>query len=396
MRLAMKKLIIYLGIAGVFTCHLAAQLMPPQTSTPQKDGTTLREPVPEESDETSKKIIAQHLKATGGESKLRNLTGIYLEGHMREGNRNYQVIAWESPRAKIRIEEFSKHLGREQRIIYGFDGTQSWVYDLTTQRPIPKARDHNNVRRILRRNTFYGPFIDAEAQGLKFKYQGRVVSRGKHHHLIKMYHPNGLSEYFYFDTEQFMITRHGWQEIIQDNSVAKDLYFTQYTAVDGIQLPQRIEFALENKTYGAFTIHKYEVNPNIDPRMYTMPDIKQRSLAFGTFVFELSRPDVPQQQEHSPHTQDPMIPAAAIGQQATYFTGNDPIRYVIQPDKAIVFELYKEGQLLPSGPQVIEPHDMIDQLIPHVLQGEYLFKFIAQEVGTTHVTLKIEKGVLEE
>jgi len=275
----MQRLIFFI----VPLCVLCSQLLGQSGDDLEQATVTelkkrLREPVPDRTDAASKKIIAHYLKAKGVENQLSSLNAVYLEGQMREGMNESTVMAWEAPKNKLRVEEVRKKLGRQEKIIYGFDGTKAWVYDLTPKKPIVVEKSENEVRKPFRRSTIYGPFIDSEAEGWVFEYKGKVVSRGRHNHLIKMYNQDGFTEYFYFDAKTFMLSRHGWDEILQGSIVSKDEYFLKYRRFAGIWVPEVVEFAIEDQVYGKFTLEKCEFNPELDADIFTMPQVEERWL----------------------------------------------------------------------------------------------------------------------
>ena len=231
----------------------------------------LREPIPAATDDASKKIIAKHLAFRGGEGRLRNLRGVHLSGKFKEGRDEYKVLCWESPADKIRLEQIYRNLGREERVIYGFDGEQGWVHDQRKKDPSPVNKKPEDIPRILRQTTFHSPFIDPEAQGLIFQYEGKVNSRGRSNHLLKMYQPNGLAEHFYFDANTFLITRHSRKEVVKGFVVEKDELFSKYTKVSNIWLPEKVEFAAAKQVYGQFIIDRHVLNPTTAADLYSMP-----------------------------------------------------------------------------------------------------------------------------
>lgn len=235
---------------------------------------SLREPVPATTDAASKKIIANHLQVRGGEDRLRSIHTIQVTGKVREGKHDYKVSYWSAPTDKIRLETFYKKMGREYRKISGYNGIYGWEYDLAQKNPRPVKRSKDKIERVLRQDTFYGPFIDAEAQDLVFAYQGKVTSRGHEAFLVKMFHPNGLPEYFYFDTKNFMIMRHGWEEVLKGHIVRKDEFFSKYQKANDIWVPKIVEFAIEGKVYGKFTVNTYELNPTVRKDIYSAHSIE--------------------------------------------------------------------------------------------------------------------------
>lgn len=265
-----KRLVFF--FITLVTSTLVGQVKPPSAEELEK---RLREPVPKKTDKASQQVIANYLKVKGGESKIRNIRNIMFEGHMMEGKKEYKIVFWESEPTNIRVEHIEKLLGRERRIIYGFDGEEAWTYDLTKKHPFPKKIKESDVPRVIKQQSLSGPFIDWEKKGYVFRYEGKAKSKGRLAHLVKMFHPNGLTEYFYFDTKNFMITRHGWEEVVQGSIVDKDEFYTKYQKIDGIWMPEVIEFAIAEQTYGKFTIETIETNQTLESDFFKLPKVKE-------------------------------------------------------------------------------------------------------------------------
>ena len=232
----------------------------------------LREPIPAVSDAAAEKVITNYLKVKGGEQRLAAIRTIEVTGKLREGLQDYKVIFWESPNHSIRLEKSHLKLGRVLRSVYAYNGRQAWSQEHRNQQVSAVQKiGPADIPRLFKSTAFHGSFIHPEQMGLIFKYEGKIQSRGRESYLVKLFRPDGTTELLYFDTTNFMLTRHSWKEIVQGTILKKDTFFSQYQRVDGIWVPEVIEFAMGDQLYGKFTVETYTINPEVELGFYAMP-----------------------------------------------------------------------------------------------------------------------------
>lgn len=235
----------------------------------------LRDPLPAKSDAASLKIIANYLKVKGGINRILSIQNRVSQAHISEGKSEYNYTLWEAPPCQFHQKKVVSKLGREYVTLTGFDGEVSWIYDLTQKHPFPKETSKADVKKFKRSYDFHGPFIDSESKGILFEYEGKVKSRKRDNYLVKLYYPNGLHEYYYFDAKNFMISRRGWKENIGGSIVNKDEFITSYTKINGVWIADTIELAIENQVFGKITIQKIEVNQPVEANLFSIPKVKE-------------------------------------------------------------------------------------------------------------------------
>lgn len=239
----------------------------------------LREAIPDSgTDAASKKIIETHLRALGGVGRVMTIQNTISKGVLKEAKEDYDVTYYRAAPNKIRTETSQSIMGRPQVQLEGYNGEIAWEFDKRAERAFPKEIDAKVAAELIQEADFYGPLVNWEEKGYIFTYEGEVKSRGRKHYLLKMFYPNGRTVYFYFDAKTLMVTRVGREKNIRNTIVDTDTYYTKYDRVEGVWMPVKFEFALEDQIFGSLVFDSIEANQPIDPELFSMPKIKEHWL----------------------------------------------------------------------------------------------------------------------
>ncbi|WOO39271.1 hypothetical protein [Rubellicoccus peritrichatus] len=239
----------------------------------------LREAIPDDgTDAASKKILETHLRSLGGLGRIMTIRNTVSKGILKEAKEDYDMVYYRAAPDKIRVETSQTFMGRPQTLIEGYNGEIAWEYDKRSENAFPKEVSAKQAADLIQEADFYGPLVNWEEKGYVFKYEGEVKSRGRKHYLLKMFYPNGRTVYFYFDAKTLLVTRVGREKNVRNTLVDTDVYYTKYDRVDGIWMPVKYEFALEDQIFGSLTLDSIEANQPMDLEIFNVPKIKERWL----------------------------------------------------------------------------------------------------------------------
>jgi len=246
-----------------------------QSEEEEEGKASLRETVPPESDPIAEQLIETTLKAMGGRDRFLQLQNVKATMDVRMGKDDYEQVIYYGEPDKVRIETITRRQGQEFKVIEGYDGENAWIYDLTREHPFPKKLGGKRKQELAAMADFHGDLVDWKQQGFTPEYLGSANSRRFKNWVVKLYDPDGIPAYYYFDAKNYLLTRRGNKEIRNDVVVDHDVYFTKYEKFRGVFLPVVSELVLEDQTYGTITVTRYEFDQSYPPGFFEIPQVKE-------------------------------------------------------------------------------------------------------------------------
>lgn len=239
---------------------------------------------PEQSDAASLRLIGNYLAVTGGQLAHRAQRNVVAEGLIKESTllRNFKLIETNDGKRHLTYEW--THLGREHRVIYVHDGLQTWTQVLAPKKQDAKVYGGSDGAHFASQRWLLQPFTLPSLADYTFKYQGGAKVSGRPAYVVKAYGKGELKSWFYFDKEEFLLTRWGGEGQIAGVKEDMDYRATQFKPVGGVLLPSQIDLLAENSAFGQIRFKRIEVNQNVDSVSFFMPQsmtptLRQRPIA---------------------------------------------------------------------------------------------------------------------
>lgn len=256
-------------------CALAtpafAQDEPPVSEEPSD---SLREPLPAETDATAAKLFATSVQAAGGEALLRNIETMKADLTLSRGPYDTDMKLYVKRPNKVRTEVSERHMGREYMIYTGYNGETGWVQDFSDKKGIPKKLGGKEAEE-LKGLAFDDILLDWEVMGCKLAYLGPVNSRKEKNFLVKLYYPDGQTEYFYFHPKTYLLTRRGKKEQVSDIIVDVDVYLTKYKQINGVWFPVESEVSFGGEPVMQMKFDDVQLNVPVSDSIFEMPAIDE-------------------------------------------------------------------------------------------------------------------------
>lgn len=229
---------------------------------------------PEKTDQTSEKIIANFLEVSGGKSAYANIktltaTGTIVEAHL---SKTFELI--ETYRGERHITYSWKHLGRNYKTVYAFDGVHIWKKELLPKEKHPERIEGLAANHFARQNWILQPFVTPLRASLTFNYQGKSKVSGRKAYLISSFGKKNNRSWYYFDEETFLLTRWGGKSTLAGIEEYIDYRATEFAKVDGVLLPKKIDILAENAPFGSITFDEITMNLEVDPAIFYLPQNK--------------------------------------------------------------------------------------------------------------------------
>ncbi|GHC10225.1 hypothetical protein [Cerasicoccus arenae] len=267
------------ALYSIFAVLILATTLPAQNESSGEEETqtevSLREPVPAQTDPIAAKLVETYLKASGGKDRQKAIHSAIIHETIREGKKDYRTISYRERPDKLRLELITESLGREYKVISGYDGTDAWTYDLTQKHPFPKEMGGKEKKNFIQLAAFDDILMRWEEEGCVLEYMGAVNNRKQKNYLVKLFHPDGLTEFFYFHPKNYLITRQGRREERNGVIVDIDSFYVKYDNIEGIWLPMKTELVLEDQIYGYSEVTSLQLNPHVSDDLFAMPKVKE-------------------------------------------------------------------------------------------------------------------------
>ncbi|QYY34922.1 hypothetical protein [Ruficoccus sp. ZRK36] len=234
----------------------------------------LVESIPASTDTASRKIIETHLRALGGPEALVRIQAVRVTSQQREGKTEFEEVLIQARPKRFYQQITTTHLGTDEVLVTGFDGETLWTQETSDKRALPQTISGKELA-AAQEGYFLDPCLNWEANGYTFAYMGEVKSTGRKHYLLKLFLPSGHTRFLYFDAKTLLITRIGRETLIKRTIVDMDDYFTSYEKVQGVWFPTAVEKRMEDEVYGHSAVKLIEVNPQLEPGLFSMPQVQE-------------------------------------------------------------------------------------------------------------------------
>ena len=231
------------------------------------------DPAPAESDPNALKLIAQAIKIRGGEANMRAIRSVQSEGTYFMGNKSFPFVSYHTAPSSYRFEyEVEKRYRQKARMVQGTDGQVSWSVDGTAEIPEGIRLPGAEAKALVRSNTLFGPLLDFEQRNIRFAFEGIAKFRGRSVYMVKIYYPDGVREWMYFDQKNGMPVLHSKEEKFANAVRLIDHVYLNYKKVNGVFFPVKIEKVLRGERIGSLEIESIQANLPVDSYLFELPE----------------------------------------------------------------------------------------------------------------------------
>lgn len=219
--------------------------------------------------QTIDEILAKHYEAQGGLARLQKIQTMRMSGKMTVGPGMEAPITLEKKRpGMMRLDfTFSGMTGTQ-----AYDGTQGWQVMPFMGKKDPEALSPEDAKEVEQQADFDGPLVDWKAKGHAVELLGKESVEGADTWKIKLTRKSGQVEFYYIDTETFLILRETAKRTMRGTEIDGESLFSDYKEVDGVMFP----FSMTSGAVGSpqkqsMSFDKIEVDPAIDASRFRMP-----------------------------------------------------------------------------------------------------------------------------
>jgi len=201
-------------------------------------------------------ILKRNIQALGGEKAMRKLKNREARGkiEMIAFGAEFSVIMRQAAPNKEMMELTIEGLGMIRDV---FTGRKGWTE--TPDGTVTEKEERELANKKIDAD-FYA-YLNFKKNYPTIKLQGMEQIAGKKVIAVKMTPKKGDSDTFYFDAETGLVAGVFSTAEMQGREVKTKVFFRNYKAVDGVQIPHTLE--LEEPASAAFTIRLDSVKHNI-------------------------------------------------------------------------------------------------------------------------------------
>ncbi len=217
--------------------------------------------------QTIDEVVKKHEDARGGKDKLIGLKSVYMEG-ARQMMGNEVTVRVTKEQGKLFRTEFEMGAGNGFTLMTDKEGWMMFSMRSTTPSQLPAEA----VASMQPELDIAGPLVDYVAKGHKAELLGKDSVNGITCFKIKLTTNAGKEILYWLDAGTYLLYQSSQKTAgrRQGGEVETFTIYTDYKAVDGIQIAHTIETksAGGGVGNGTATFDKVELNKPVDPKLY--------------------------------------------------------------------------------------------------------------------------------
>lgn len=220
--------------------------------------------------QTANDVIAKNIEARGGLEKIKAIKTIRITAKVQGFGGRAMAVGQENARPDF-VRTTTTMQG--MTAIHAYDGATGWQLEPFGGKKDPELMGEDSLRDLLLDADFEGPLVDYKEKGSTVEYLGHDVVDGDDALRLKLTLKNGDVIYDYLDPDTFIEIRREIQQFIRGSVRERVESLGSYKPVAGVMFPYSIATGSRNNPEAQTTaVEKIEVNVNIDPADFALPD----------------------------------------------------------------------------------------------------------------------------
>lgn len=219
--------------------------------------------------QTVDEIIAEHIAAQGGMTKLKALQSIRMTGDFERGGMQAGFTQVFKRPMKMRLDISVQGLTMTQ----AYDGEKGWQVVPFTGKKDPELMTGDDLKNAQEQADLDGPLMDYKNKGNTVELIGKEKVASKDSYHLKVTLKNGDARHLYLDAVTFLGQKTAVRTMTRGTKVELESVLGDYKEVDGLKFP----FAIEQHQVGGegpgqkIIFKKIEVNVPVDDSIFKMP-----------------------------------------------------------------------------------------------------------------------------
>lgn len=219
-------------------------------------------------------IIQKNIEARGGAENWAEVKNITMEGIYVSFSEPEPFKIWRQRPDLYRFD--STRINKF--VVHAYDGQKAWWINPLMGPQFEKPQvipSQNNLDKVTLRERFFEPvFWNYANKSHLVELEGREIFDDKDCYKLKVTLADSTIEFWFIDAESFLeigMTGDTYDFGMKNNM---EMFFSNYENVDSLKFPFLIESEYGQR-YRSMEIENIEVNTEIEPSVFVMPDSKE-------------------------------------------------------------------------------------------------------------------------
>ena len=208
------------------------------------------------------KIADQYVKAAGGGKALSKIQTMTLEGSFSNGvDGKSGTYTFDT---KLPNRYYSELVVGDKNVIEAYNGKSAWQQ--TAAGELGTLLGQEGLELEAASSYYNSHFLNLKKNKLALAFVGHAQVAGKDALQVEVTAPTGMKREVFFDPETHLIVK----EAGPLGGVNEEVFYDDYRAVDGVELPYKIELHRGSDVY-AVTITRAAINATVGERVFDFP-----------------------------------------------------------------------------------------------------------------------------
>lgn len=215
-------------------------------------------------------VLNDHFSATGQDNLLKVNTQ-KMTGKMIQGGFEIPFIQMIKRPGKVRVEASVQNL----TLIQTFNGSEGWTINPFAGVTDPQPMSEDEVKSMKYNSDMDGMLWNWKEKDYTVTLEGEEDMEGTPCNVIKLVTATGDTFTFYIDSDTSIILRLNTKMLVMGNETESDTYLSNYTMVEGIAVPGKIDTKMNGQVVMTLVVDKAELNIDLDDALFEKPVAKQ-------------------------------------------------------------------------------------------------------------------------
>ncbi len=211
-------------------------------------------------------VLNSHFKAIGQE-KLTAVNSMKTSGKTIAQGMELDFNIFTQRPEKFRLEVDIQGA----KMIQAFDGEKGWFVAPWTGSLDPIEISGIQLKSIKQQANMDGMLYNYAEKGYTTELLGKEDMEGTEVFKIKQTDKDGDVYYYFIDAENFVLLKTSSKVKMGESEVESETFYSNYKEFEGMMMAYSFESKTNGQTVSQINISNIELNPEIDPAIFTMP-----------------------------------------------------------------------------------------------------------------------------
>jgi len=211
-------------------------------------------------------ILQEHFKAIGQE-KLLKVNTIKTTGKLVQSGMEIPFIQMSKRPDFFRLEGTFQGLS----FIQTYNGKEGWNLNPFAGATEPQPFSEDELKSMKYSADIDGMLWNWKDKGYTVTLEGKEDMEGTSCFKVKLATKDGDAFTYYLDSDSYMMIRTNTKVKVQGNDTESDTYYSNYTQVEGLAMPGKIDTKMNGQVVMTIVTDKVEINLDLDKSLFEKP-----------------------------------------------------------------------------------------------------------------------------